>query len=64
MNLTNLKCHRCKHDWTYRGNRTRYTNCPKCATSVKIVFAEKRRKPKYVIAYINGKKMKIPQPGI
>lgn len=32
-----IKCHRCGHEWIYRGLNPFYTGCPYCKTSVKTV---------------------------
>ena len=31
-----LKCQRCGYIWNYKGNKSWFTSCPECKTSVKI----------------------------
>ena len=34
--MVELKCKRCEREWDYKGNKTWFTSCPDCKTSVKI----------------------------
>ncbi len=34
--MKELKCHRCKHEWIYKGKSKWYASCPDCRTSVRI----------------------------
>ena len=36
-----LKCQKCKKEWTYKGNNEYYATCPDCHSSVKIPQGEK-----------------------
>jgi len=37
-----LKCKRkgCEHEWEYKGNSRFYACCPKCKSSIRIVYAD------------------------
>jgi Zn finger protein HypA/HybF involved in hydrogenase expression len=37
-----LRCKRCGHRWTYRGNNEYWASCPHCYTKVKVVAADDR----------------------
>lgn len=54
--MVEMKCHRCGHEWEYKGKSKYFTSCPQCKTSVKVT--RKIQKQEIDIKY-SFMKMKI-----
>ena len=59
QNETRLKCHRCDHEWTYKGSNRFVATCPHCRTYVTIKRSKLSENEKSISKDESAKKMSM-----